>query len=91
MLSVPIDRLIDDCGWWDEYYPKKGIHSDEDKLGWVAREFPLEWCLNKLWEQTIKFWSLTSKEKLGTLDEHTDKVLSLAIRIKIWQNTAFLP
>ncbi|MGV2388732.1 MAG UNVERIFIED_CONTAM: hypothetical protein LVR29_11945 [Microcystis novacekii LVE1205-3] len=61
--------------------------------------------LNKLSDQTIKFWSLTSKEELGTLDEHTDKILSLAISAdgkyliivradktgKIWQNTAFLP
>ena len=56
--------------------------------------------LNKLSDQTIKFWSLTSKEELGTLDQPTDKLLSLAIsadekylisgsadkNVKIWQN-----
>lgn len=48
----------------------------------------------------IKFWSLTSKKELGTLDEPTDKLLSLAMSadgkyliigspdktVKIWQN-----
>ncbi len=48
----------------------------------------------------IKFWSLTSKAKLATLDQPTDKLLSLAIsadgkyliigsadkNVKIWQN-----
>ncbi|MBD2623275.1 hypothetical protein H6G48_16990 [Microcystis flos-aquae FACHB-1344] len=61
--------------------------------------------LNKLSDQMIKFWSLTSKEELGTLDQPTDKLLSLVISadekyliivradktIKIWQNKAFLP
>ncbi|WP_238707213.1 WD40 repeat domain-containing protein [Microcystis aeruginosa] len=53
----------------------------------------------------IKFWSLTSKVESATLDQPTDKLLSLAISadgkylisgsadktVKIWQNTAFLP
>ncbi|MFM8298678.1 MAG: WD40 repeat domain-containing protein [Microcystis aeruginosa] len=53
----------------------------------------------------IKFWSLTSKEELATLDQPTDKLLSLVISadgkyliigsadktVKIWQNKAFLP
>jgi WD40 repeat protein len=48
----------------------------------------------------IKFWSLTSKEELGTLDRPTDNLLSLVIsangkylisgsadkNVKIWQN-----
>ena len=48
----------------------------------------------------IKFWSLTSKGKLATLDQPTDKMLSLVISddekylisgsadktVKIWQN-----
>ncbi|WP_228008501.1 WD40 repeat domain-containing protein [Microcystis aeruginosa] len=48
----------------------------------------------------IKFWSLTSKEELATLDQTTDKLLSLVISadgkylitgsadktVKIWQN-----
>jgi WD40 repeat protein len=56
--------------------------------------------LNKLSDQTIKFWYLTSKEELGTLDQPTDKLLSLAISadgkyliigiadktVKIWEN-----
>ncbi|GCL44990.1 serine/threonine protein kinase with WD40 repeats [Microcystis aeruginosa NIES-3806] len=56
--------------------------------------------LNKLSDQMIKFWSLTSKEELGTLDRPTDKLLSLVISddekylisgsadktVKIWQN-----
>jgi WD40 repeat protein len=56
--------------------------------------------LNKLSDQTIKFWSLTSKEELGTLDQPTDKLLSLVISadgkyliigiadktVKIWEN-----
>lgn len=56
--------------------------------------------LNKLSEQMIKFWSLTSKEELATLDQPTDKLLSLVISadgkyliigiadktVKIWQN-----
>ena len=56
--------------------------------------------LNKLSEQKINFWSLTSKEELATLDQHTDKLLSLVISadekyliigsadktVKIWQN-----
>ena len=56
--------------------------------------------LNKLSDQTIKFWSLTSKEELGTLDRPTDNLLSLVIsangkyliigsadkNVKIWQN-----
>ncbi|MFM7712850.1 MAG: hypothetical protein ACKO7A_08995 [Microcystis sp.] len=35
--------------------------------------------LNKLSDQMIKFWSLTSKVKLATLDQPTDKLLSLVI------------
>jgi WD40 repeat protein len=56
--------------------------------------------LNKLSDQTIKFWSLTSKEELRTLDQPTDKLLSLVISadgkyliigiadktVKIWEN-----
>ncbi|TRT78482.1 MAG: hypothetical protein EWV83_06610 [Microcystis sp. M_OC_Ca_00000000_S217Cul] len=56
--------------------------------------------LNKLSDQMIKFWSLTSKAKLAALDQPTDKLLSLAIsadgkyliigsadkNVKIWQN-----
>ena len=56
--------------------------------------------LNKLSDQTIKFWYLTSKEELGTLDQPTDKLLSLVISadgkyliigiadktVKIWEN-----
>jgi WD40 repeat protein len=56
--------------------------------------------LNKLSDQTIKFWSLTSKEELGTLDRPTDNLLSLVISangkylisgradktVKIWEN-----
>ncbi|TRV47313.1 MAG: hypothetical protein EWV53_01370 [Microcystis panniformis Mp_MB_F_20051200_S9] len=56
--------------------------------------------LNKLSDQMIKFWSLTSKGKLATLDQPTDKLLSLAMSadgkyliidsadktVKIWQN-----
>ncbi|TRU36022.1 MAG: hypothetical protein EWV50_15945 [Microcystis aeruginosa Ma_MB_F_20061100_S20] len=56
--------------------------------------------LNKLSAQMIKFWSLTSKVKLATLDQPTDKLLSLVISadgkyliigsadktVKIWQN-----
>jgi WD40 repeat protein len=56
--------------------------------------------LNKLSDQMIKFWSLTSKEELATLDQPTDKLLSLVISadgkyliigiadktVKIWQN-----
>ncbi|MCZ8213920.1 MULTISPECIES: hypothetical protein [unclassified Microcystis] len=56
--------------------------------------------LNKLSDQTIKFWSLTSKEELGTLDQPTDNLLSLVISadekyliivsadktVKIWEN-----
>ncbi|MDB9424274.1 hypothetical protein PN437_04980 [Microcystis aeruginosa CS-564/01] len=48
----------------------------------------------------IKFWSLTSKEELATIDQPTDKLLSLVISadgkyliivradktVKIWQN-----
>ena len=48
----------------------------------------------------IKFWSLTSKAKLATLDQPTDKLLSLVIsadgkyliigsadkNVKIWEN-----
>jgi hypothetical protein len=39
--------------------------------------------LNKLSDQTIKFWSLTSKEELGTLDQPTDNLLSLVISAKL--------
>ncbi|WP_108935518.1 WD40 repeat domain-containing protein [Microcystis sp. 0824] len=56
--------------------------------------------LNKLSDKMIKFWSLTSKGKLATLDQPTDKMLSLVISddekylisgsadktVKIWQN-----
>ncbi|NCR39592.1 MAG: hypothetical protein GPJ21_06795 [Microcystis aeruginosa W13-11] len=56
--------------------------------------------LSKLSDQMIKFWSLTSKGKLATLDQPTDKLLSLVIdadgkyliigsadkTVKIWQN-----
>ncbi|MFN9671762.1 MAG: hypothetical protein ACK552_03960 [Microcystis sp.] len=56
--------------------------------------------LNKLSDQTIQFWSLTSKVESATLDQSTDKLLSLVISadgkyliivradktVKIWQN-----
>lgn len=56
--------------------------------------------LNKLSDQTIQFWSLTSKVESATLDQSTDKLLSLVISadgkyliigiadktVKIWEN-----